>query len=196
MSFGRLVRWGAISSLLGGVAWCALSLESIARPDPERYRTGLFLVPWVLSARGIVALHALQHRQAGRLGRIGFWTTISSMLAAAMGTIAYLAGVHALRWLEALGIVGWTVGMLLLGFATARARVVAARTGIALMLAEPATVVTAVALSPWMPLQSEGSYSGAIANGIVFLMLGVALRSRRTGMASPSMRAGEVGMTA
>ncbi len=196
MAFGSLVRWGAISSLLGGIAWCALSLESIARPDPERYRTGLFLVPWVLSAGGVIGLHALQHRQAGRLVRIGFWTTISSMLAAAIGTLAYLAEMDALRWLEALGVVGWTVGMLLLGFATVRAGVVPKRAGVALMLAEPVTVLTAVALSPWVPLQSEGSYSGAIANGIAFLMLGVALRSRPSGVASLSMRAGEVGMAA
>ncbi len=196
MAFGSLVRWGVISSLLGGIAWCALSLESIARPDPERYRTGLFLVPWVLSAGGIVALHALQHRQAGRLGRVGFWVTISSMLAAAIGTLAYLADMNALRWLEALGVVGWTVGMLILGYATVRARVVAARAGVALMLAEPATVLTAVALSPWVPLQSEGSYSGAIANGIAFLIVGVALRSERSGLARLSIPAGEAGMAA
>ncbi len=196
MVFSSLVRWGAVCSLLGGIAWCALSLESIARPDPERYRTGLFLIPWVLSAGGIVGLHALQHRDAGRLIRIGFWATISSMLAAAVGTIAYLADVDALRWLEAAGVVGWTVGMLLLGYATLRARVVPAWAGVALMLAEPATVVTALALSPWVPLQSEGSYSGAIANGIAFLMLGVGLRFHRTGTASLSVLPGTAETTA
>lgn len=196
MVFGSLVRWGATSSLLGGAAWCALSLESIARPDPERYRTGLFLVPWVLSAGGVIGLHVLQHREAGRLGRIGFGATISSMLAAAIGTIAYLADVDALRWLEALGVVGWTVGMLMLGYATVRARVVAARAGIALMLAEPATVVTAVVLSPWVPLQSEGSYSGAIANGIAFLIVGVALRSERSAISALPLRSKEAATAA
>ncbi len=196
MVFSSLVRWGAVGSLLGGIAWCALSLESMAGPDPERYRTGLFLIPWVLSAGGILGLHALQHRDAGRLGRIGFWTTVSSMLAAAIGTIAYLAEVEALRWLEAVGVVGWTVGMLILGYATVRARVVPAQAGVALMLAEPATVVTALALSPWVPLQSEGSYSGAIANGIAFLMLGIAIRSEQSATAAPSLRTSEAGTAA
>ena len=194
MASGSFVRWGSASAVLGGIAWCALSLESIARADPERYRTGLFLVPWVLSAGGIVGLHVLQRCETGRLGRVGFWATVSSMLAAAIGTIAYLADVDALRWLEVPGVVGWTVGMLILGYATVRARVVPVRAGIALMLAEPGTVVTALILSPWVPLQSEGSYSGAIANGIAFLILGVALRSERSGLARLSIPAGKAGM--
>jgi len=86
--------------------------------------------------------------------------------------------------------------MLLLGYATVRARIVPARAGIALMLAEPVTVGTALILSPWVPLQSEGSYSGAIANGVAFLILGVSLRSERTGMAPLSIPAGEAGMAA
>ena len=176
MTSTNLVRWGAVSALLGGTAFVALSLESIARPDPERYRTVFFLVPWLLSAGGIVGLHARQREHVGRPGRVGFWATIGAMLAAAVGAIAYLLGLDALRWLEALGVVVWTVGMLLLGVATVRARVVAPWAGIALVVAEPATVLTALALSPWVPLESEGSYSGAIANGVAFLLLGVALR--------------------
>ena len=101
------------------------------------------------------------------------------MAAAAGGTVARRAGVDALVWLEAVGVVGWTAGMLLLGVATARARVVPAWAGVAVAVAEPATVAVALVLSPWVPLRSEGSYSGAVANGAAFLALGVALRSRR-----------------
>lgn len=180
MTSTSLVRWGAVSALLGGAAFAALSLESIARPDPERYRSALFLVPWLLSAGGIVGLHARQRERAGRLGQVGFWATFGAMLVAALGTIAYLADVDALRWLEVVGVLVWTVGMLLLGVATVRARVVAPWAGIALAAAEPATVLTALALSPWVPLENEGSYSGAIANGVAFLLLGVALRSAKS----------------
>ncbi len=179
MTTSHLVRWGGVSALIGGASFVGLALESIVRPDPERYRTALFLVPWAFSAGGIVGLHARQRWRVGRLGRVGFWATIGAMAAAAAGTVARLAGVDALVWLEAVGVVGWTAGMVLLGVATARARVVPAWAGVALAVAEPATVAVALVLSPWVPLRSEGSYSGAVANGAAFLALGVALRSRR-----------------
>jgi hypothetical protein len=179
MPASDLARWGALSSLLGGAAFVGLSFDSIARPDPERYRTAIFLVTWLLSAGGIVGLHVLQRGRSGRLGRAGFWATVSAMLVAAAGTAAYLAGADALRWLEAVGLAGWVAGMLLLGVATVRARVAPAWVGAALILAEPATVLAALALSPWVPLHDEGSYSGAVANGMAFLALGIALRSTR-----------------
>ena len=82
------------------------------------------------------------------------------MLAAGMGTVAYLADLEDLRRLEGAGVAAWTAGMLLLGAATTRARV--------------AMVLTALALSPWVPRSAEGSYSGAAANGMDFLALGAA----------------------
>ena len=62
MESRTVVRWGAVSTLVGGLAWVALSVESVARPDPERYRTVLFLVPWLLSAGAIVGLQHLAAR--------------------------------------------------------------------------------------------------------------------------------------
>ena len=174
----NLARWGATGALLGGAAWWGLSLESIVRPDPEDYRNVLFLIPWLLSAAGIAALHHLQRDRSGRLGRVGAWLTLGSIAASTVGTLAPVAGIDSLGWLGfPVGVLGWAIGMALLGIATVRAKVVPGWAGVALAIAEPMTVLVAVALSPLIPLNNEGgSYTGALANGTAFLLLGLALR--------------------
>ena len=185
----NLAHRAATSALLGGGAWWALSLESIVRPDPEGYRNVLFLVPWLLSAAAIAGLHLRQRHRAGRLGQIGAWTTLTAMLAAAVGTLSALTDSDALLWLGfPVGALGWAAGMALLGIATIRAKVVPAWAGVALAIAEPATILVAVALSPLVPLQDDGSFSGALANGAAFLALGLALRRSADGAAPASAR--------
>jgi hypothetical protein len=171
------VRWGAASALGASLAWAALSLESIARPDPEDYRSVLFLVPWLLSAAGLAGLHAAQSKRSGRFGKIAFWMTLSTMAALTVGTLAAAAEIDFIeRLLFPSGILIWVVGMTALGVAMMRAGVVPRRVGVALILSEPLTILTAVALSPWIPLANEGSYTGTLAHAVVFLVVGLAMR--------------------
>ena len=180
MSTSAFARWGAIAALAAGAAWIALSLDSILRPHPERYRDALFVVPFALSLLSVIGVHALQRERAGRLGRLGFWATVATMLAALVGQIAIVAQISALEWLAfPVGLLGWTAGMALFGIATARAGVLPRWCGAALALSEPLAVVAGLALSPIVPLSESGSYSGAIAHGVVWLAVGSVLRSRQ-----------------
>jgi hypothetical protein len=58
---------------------------------------------------------------------------------------------------------------------------------VAVAFTQVGTMAMGVALSPWVPLQNEGSYSGAIVHGIVFLALGAwLLRASSTRAARPT----------
>ena len=48
----------------------------------------------------------------------------------------------------------------------------------ALALSEPPAVLAGLALSPIVPLSESGSYSGAVAHGIVWLAVGSVLWAR------------------
>jgi hypothetical protein len=48
-------------------------------------------------------------------------------------------------------------------------------TGWLIALTQPLTMATGLALSPWAALEPHGSYSGAVAHGLVCLALATAL---------------------
>ena len=173
-------RIAARVSTVTGVAWVVLSALSLAMPDPSRALDALFLVPFSLTLVAILGLHARQRGRAGRLERIGTRVAVIGMGIALAGQVGVIAGAGgATGPLLATGVVGWVAGLVTLGIATVRAGVLPQRVGVALALAQPMAVVAGVALSPISPLASSGDYSGAIAHGIVWLLIGAALRDAR-----------------
>ncbi len=127
-----------------------------------------------------LGLHALQRTHAGRLERIGAWVSAVGMAVTLIGQVGIITDVEVLkRTVLPTGVAIWLLGFALFGVATARARVLLPWAGIAIALSQPLAVAAGLTLSPISPLSSSGDYSGAIAHGLVWLALGVALRAHR-----------------
>jgi hypothetical protein len=74
MGSSGLVRWGAVSLILGGAAWIVLGLTAVfgyLQAIPGREDVASFGVALLLTAAGLVGLHALKVGSYGLLGRVG-----------------------------------------------------------------------------------------------------------------------------
>jgi hypothetical protein len=164
-------------STLAGLAWTALGLESIVRPEQHNYRDYVMFVPWVLTLVAIVGIHQIQRTQGGRLERWGFAAVAASMTVGALAAIPQAFG--QLESTFAFVAPVWVLGMIVFGIGTSRAGVFPRWVGIALALSELLTMGAAAAMSPWVPIRDRGSFSGAVAHGVVFLLVSLAV-DRRT----------------
>ena len=172
MSSLNLVRGGAIGFILGGIVWVVLGLLIVFRVvwNPA---TGarpayfiLFIVAMLLSSLGLVGLHALQKQSYGRIGRAGLYTALIATAAQILAVLVLLSGSSALAWLaNPVGTLGVLVGFVLYGAATLQARVLPRWYGVALIIALPVSIASA-------------SY-GNVLFGLVLLVLGYVLWSRR-----------------
>jgi hypothetical protein len=157
-----------------GLAWLALGLESIVRPEAQDYRDIAFLVPWCLTLGGMTALYRLQRERLSRAGRVGYLGVVVAMTSAIIGSVPLILGVTETHFMLAVPL--WVLAMAVFGGASARSGVLPRWIGVAVALAEPLTIATGVALSPWVPLVEHGSFSGAVAHGVIFLSIARALR--------------------
>lgn len=132
MSSSDLIRWAALGAVLAGVAWVVSGLISVVIPGQGTEEVGsssyylletIFCIATVGMLGGLAGLHALRATSYGRLGTVGFYAAFvgtALMLISTAATI--LAGREVLDWLFVLGFLG-TLGLVLLGVATLRARV-------------------------------------------------------------------------
>ena len=169
MGSSGLVRWGAIGLMLGSVVWVVLGLSAVLgflQSIPGREDVVMLIIALLLTAAGLVGLHALQRNRYGLLGRAGFWIAVLSLLARAVGAGVYLAGSSALAWISyPWGTIGMVVGFVTYGVATMRARMLPRWYGLALIVSMPLS----------LPL---GAY-GTTLFGLIMGVLGYALWSRK-----------------
>ena len=118
------------------------------------------------------------------------WGFAALMIASglvAVGNIGLIAGIPALEIFSApWGILLWTVGLIFFGIGTIQAGVLPRYTGVVLMLLEPGSVLTGLALSPIAPIHDRGAYTGAVAKGIAMALIATAMHNatvRRTPLA-------------
>ena len=127
--------------MLGGVVWVVLGLSEVLgflQAIPGREDVVLLIVALLLTAAGLVGLHALQGTRYGFFGRAGFCVALASLLARALGAGVYLAGSSALEWISyPWGTIGMLVGFVAYGAATMRARVLPLWYGLALIVSVP-----------------------------------------------------------
>ncbi len=167
MGSSGLIRLGAIGFMLGGVAWLVLGLSAMfgyLQAIPGREDVVLFAVALVLTAAGLVGLHALQRGRAGLLGRVGFYIALAAIAARISGALLFLMGSSALEWISLPGTVGMLVGFVLFGVATARAGVLPRWYGVVLIV--------------FMPVSLPLAVYGTALFGLVLIVLGYALRSQ------------------
>jgi hypothetical protein len=174
----NLAGTAATVAFAGAFAWIALAGDSILRPDPRDYRDALLLAPWTLYAATLACIHWLQRHRAGALEQWSFRLVMVAAALVAIGSVDRVIGTEAVQVLGfPLGVLAWTLSMAALGAGTVRAGVFPRRVGWAIALSQPLTVAVGVALSPIVPLQEWGSYSGALAHGAVMLLLAAAFRN-------------------
>ena len=173
-----VIRAFAGASLLAGVGWAVISVDSILDGQPRRYRDALFLFPWSLSAAGLVGLHLAQRGTASRVERIGLRAALLAMAVAALGVGGALSANEDLKAVAGPGVALWTVAMVALGAGTMQSGTVPRWTAVALMVSQPLTMAMAAALSPLVPMSPWGSYSGALVHALVWSSLGAVLWRR------------------
>ena len=173
MSSSDLIRWGGMAAVAAGVVWVVSGILAIVYQGVHAPGTfadylveGTFAVGLLLTAAGMVGLHALQKENYGRIGRAGFYTVVVASLGQVLGTVVLLAGSTALAWLVfPVGVLAVLVGFVLYGAATLQARVLPRWCGVGLIVGLP----VAIAL---------GLYGGNILFRLLRLAFGCLLLQR------------------
>lgn len=158
----RSATAGHRAALFAASSWIALGFDTILRPVPMDYRDALWTVPFVATAVAFWFVHRVQRTPANRSERLAFWTLMT--VCAAM-----LAGMA--------GAIGWNLVLAWFGIATLRAGVFPKYVGISLILLEPGSLLTGIALSPIAPLSGHGAYSAGIEKGAVLAILACGFRA-------------------
>jgi hypothetical protein len=170
MKSSGLVRWGALGLFLGGTVLLLLGLfnlfDGLLAIPGRKDDVVLLALGLVLTAAGLVGPHALQKESYGLLGRAGFYIAVASLLARALRDVIFLAGNQTLlHWIVWPSVWGMMVGLVLMGTATVRARVLPRWYGLALI----------VSILPVL-LPTRGL--GTALFGMIMLVLGLALWMR------------------
>ena len=163
---------------LAAVCWVILGVESIVRPEQENYRDGLWMVPWVITAVTICYVHGVNRARPSGLEMLGFWVLIVSMALVFLGNLGLLIDAPMLAVLSfPFGALLWIVTMLVFGVATWKTKVLPWYVGLALILFEPLSIATGLALSPIAPLHDRGGYSAGVEKGVAIAVIAVGMRA-------------------
>ena len=187
------VRWGALAAMVSGVLWIVGGLLHLAYPQDPPGALGYFLNylgsaifsgAYLAMLVGLVGLHARQVESYGRLGTVGFYLAFAGAALAFVGQATSGIFPHngALGWLFSdpgfgflVGLLLVSLGLVLLGVATLRARVLPRWCGVGL-----------IALVLFSAL---GAFGGFVVVGLLWLALGYALRSQMgISIEQPSLR--------
>ncbi len=181
MKTANLVRWGALAAFASGALWITGGLLHLAYPqDPpgalgyylNYLGTAIFSAAYLGVLGGLVGLHARQVESYGRLGRAGFFLAFVGAALAFVGQATSGIFPHngTLEWLFSdpgfgfmVGVLLTSLGLVLMGIATLRARMLPRWCGSGLI----ALVVFSALVA----------YGGFVVAGLIWLALGYALWS-------------------
>lgn len=165
-------------ALFAGLAWLVFGLESIVRPHTEDYRNALFYIPWIPTMAVVYGLHDLHRDQSGAFER---WSARGLLAAMALVVAGQPALIFDQDWLlpvALVGFLGFMAGTVAFGAALYRSRTVPGALAAGIAGTQIGTMAMGLALSPWVPLADDGSYSGAVVHGMVFTAAGLWLLRR------------------
>jgi hypothetical protein len=181
MSSPSAVQRSARFAIATGIGWISAGLISLALREPHRFLDVLLVAPIALQLGAAVNLHALQRDHSGRLGQMGYRALLFGTPVVLLGQVGIIAGSDLLmKTALPVGMLVWVPGLLLFGVATARARLLPRWIGVGIALSQGLAVLVGLALSPISPLANTGTYTGALAHGVVWLSFALALRARAT----------------
>jgi hypothetical protein len=160
-------------ALFAGLAWFGFGLESIVRPHAHDYRNWLIFFPWLPAMLTVYAVHTLHAGLDSRFERWAARFLLGAMTIVVVGQPGIIFHNDAITAVAVVGFISFLLGTLAFGFAVARARILPRPLGFALAFTQVGTMAMGVALSPWVPLADDGSYSGAVVHGVVFTALAI-----------------------
>ncbi|MGE3072979.1 MAG: hypothetical protein AB7N24_02560 [Dehalococcoidia bacterium] len=167
----NLVALVPVISFVAGFAWLAFGFESIVRPGQYDYRNTLIFLPWLPSMAVVYWLHAERPATAGRVRTFGGRLLLAAMAVVVIGQPGIIFDFEPLLAFAIAGFIGFVFGTLAFGLGLYLDRALPAPLALSVMLTQVGTMAMGVALSPWVPLEDDGSYSGAIVHGFVFTAL-------------------------
>ncbi len=190
MPSSNLIKWGGIAAVVSGLLLIVVllvlsNLQQWLAPDtfsPGLPSTILFIGALLVQIAGVAGLHALQRGRYGRLGTAGFLVSfvgfalefIARIMTLIVEGGTSLAVNLVLVLLFLLGNLAPFVGLVLLGVATLRARVLPRWFGVLLIVG---TLVVAVLLG------AQLATIGLVAYGVFWILVGYTLlSSSRTGV--------------
>lgn len=183
-NFGRL---GGLAGVMAGVAYAIVGILNLVSPQEPIFLSFsdylielLFVVAWLGTLATIVGLHVSQSGSYGQLGAAGSLTAaIGYALLFVISVVNVFAGgeVLVLGIVFLVGLLAALVGLVLLGAATLRARVLPSWCGVLLIAVLPLAMVVNVIAN-----------AGGIVQGVVWALVGFALLSRGGAAAQQPMR--------
>jgi hypothetical protein len=177
-----------------GASWLFAGLVSLARDEPTHTLDAWMLLPLTLTYLLLGRLAAESWAVLPRYGRVGTALVALSFPPMLLGQLAALFSWDAIAWLGfPVGLLVWMAGCGLLGVALARSGLSPRAIGYGIAHAQPAAILTGIALSPIRELSDYGSYTGALAHGVIWLGIAHAVRQRAP---AAGMLSAEVGAPA
>lgn len=170
------VRSPAPSAALTGLLFLALSAVSLVA-DPIPGLDLLFAGAWLCAVVPVLRLHALHRGRDGVLGTVGTVALGAGAISNALGLVVRVTGSDVLsRLVLPVGALLLFLGLVALGVATWRARVLPRWCGAAMVALLPLTFLTSIPL----PVQGDGAgdYPGVFVVGVFWLALALATRRR------------------
>ena len=148
------------------------------RPEQENYRDWLWIIPFALTALALYFVHVVQRGAHQNLERAGFYFVMFASALTFLGNIGVSLEQRTLAmfgfpW----GAVLWMVGLIGFGVGTWLARVLPRYVALTLILLEPGSIATGLALAPIAPLHNRGAYSAGIEKGLCLVLIGMGLQS-------------------
>ena len=139
MASRRLIRWSGLAAMLGGMLWMVLmSLAALEGPTEGAY-SRMNTASLLLLMGGLVGFHARQQSRSGTLGLAGFVVSFVALTLMFVGNVIeswisdlifadvqpgeFKPGAHAGWGTFLVGLVLLSVGLVLFGIATIRAKV-------------------------------------------------------------------------
>jgi hypothetical protein len=168
----NVLQRGSRTASVAALCWIALGLDSILRPAQINARDTWWMLPFLLTTGAFWLVHSVQASRTDWLERAAFYTLMIASALVFAGSIGIQAEQPALA---ALGFPGgaviWAAGLMVFGVATLRAAVFPRFVGIALLLLEPGSILTGLALAPISPLHDRGSYSAGVEKGLALALV-------------------------
>jgi hypothetical protein len=158
-------------TLLAGSAWFLEGLASLILPDSTWVLDITMIASLMLTFFAVRQVLEAQSIERTLLGRIALFLTGVTVIGAPIGQVLLATESSALEWLAVVMALGLMIGLIVTGIATLRAREYPIWVGISLILAQFGAVAVGIALSPISPLADHGDYTGAMAHGIVWLLI-------------------------
>src|SRR5262249_55723091 len=179
----RLASTGSLVAWFAAVCWVALGVESIVRPEQENYRDIVWMLPFALTAVTFLFIHATQRAaqrsESGRLERVAFYLAMTASALAILGNVGLLTDYALLATLSfPWGALLWAGALIMFGVSTWKAKALPRYVGLALILLEPGSILTGLALSPIAPLHDRGAYTAGVEKGMALAVLAIGLRTR------------------